>query len=146
MMLTALSVYLPFHLAAYCQHNCCPSLSHPIYLSSPLCSQSSMRRYHRTLLRLSCIVFTMFTSFIHGYKYSTPSYNTHLHSKGVLISTTTCPRIIFLFFYDYSNIMPGHNHSFHDTFPEVGLCIRETFLSWCCPVKDKDSIEDSIEW
>ena len=41
--------------------------------------------------------------------------------------------------------MPGHNHSFHDTFPEAGLRTRETFLSWCCPVKDKDSIEDSIE-
>ena len=93
-MVTALSVYLPFHLAAYCQHNCCPSLSHPIYLSSPLCSQSSMRHYHRTLLRLSCIVFTMFTSFIHGYKYDTPSYTTHLHSKGVLISITSCPRYL----------------------------------------------------
>ena len=138
-MLTALSVYLPSHLAAYCQHNCCPSLLHPIYLSSPLC-------YHRMLLRLSCIVFIMFTSFIQGYKYSTPIYNTHLHSKGVLISTTTYPRIIFLFFYDYSNIMLGHNHSFCDTFPEVGLCTREIFLSWCFPVKDKDSIEDSIEW
>ena len=42
--------------------------------------------------------------------------------------------------------MPGHDHSFCDTFPEVGLRTHETFLSWCCPVKDKDSIEDSIEW
>ena len=41
--------------------------------------------------------------------------------------------------------MPGHDHPFRDTFPEAGLHTHETFLSWCCPVKDKDSIEDSIE-
>ena len=74
------------------------------------------------------------------------TYSTHSHCNMVLVSATTHTKVIFLIFYNYLNTMPGHNHSFRDTFPEAGLQTRETFLSWSCPVKDKDSIEDSIEW
>ena len=35
--------------------------------------------------------------------------------------------------------MPGHDHSFRDTFPNLPLDDRDMFLCWCCPVREKDA-------
>ena len=41
--------------------------------------------------------------------------------------------------------MPGHDHTFHEFYPSAPLATEETFLNWACPVKDKDTIETSLD-
>ena len=41
--------------------------------------------------------------------------------------------------------MPGHDHSFRDTYPNLPIDDRNMFLCWCCPVQQKDStVEEAL--
>ena len=71
------------------------------------------------------IVFIIFTTPKHRYKYKVLS----TISIHFFVFPTIETLLLVILIFHTSNIMPGHDHSFQEMFPQAGLQTRETFLS-----------------